>query len=250
MRPIRPILALAATLLAGVAPAQDASRPPSPGNVEAVATDAGTAVSWSAVPAALSYRLYDGRAGVELVETLETSVVDASGASSYFVTACDARNLCSVPSGRVTTTPGFSEEPDPATDPLVPRAVRFAPAADGSATIAFAPVVGALGYLLHVDGTYRTYTATATRFAVEDFDAAARYQVSAFLGEGAPLPYPPKSRPATEDTGAGEDELEAALARIAVLEVRATEDARTIATLRARVAELEGGTTDASAGGE
>ncbi len=193
----------------------------SPPNLEARITDAGVLVTWDAVAGAAYYDVYALDSGQRIAEGLvETQYLDTAPATpaGYFAVSCEAIRLCSSPGGSVRPAGSLVSNGIDG-DPSVPQAVTYTLDTNGGATINFEPVVGAIGYLLHINRGYVGYSEAGTSFDIDEFDINSSYQISAHIPD-AKITHPGMSLPAVAagDPDAGTDELAVALNRIAELE--------------------------------
>jgi|GEM_PF-2757167 len=239
-----PLLAFA--LASGAASDDDMATvaPMSPTNLAVQSNDAGVLLTWDAVDAALSYDVYRSDTGESITEVMGTEFIDTAmpSATGYFVTACDAFRVCSVPSESVRLPDAPIIDAGVADDPAVPSNVTYVLNVSGGATINFDAVVGAVGYLLHINGEFSSFTIAGTSFMVDAFDVTAIYQVSAYLPM-AMITHPGKSVAAIAfddtGTGGGTDDLAVALNRIAELELALATATGDLTAANATIAERD-----------
>jgi len=189
-------------------------------NVTAAAESA-TAVrlSWNSQGEADYYDVYQNSTQRVVTGLSDTVVVieNLSPATTYqfFVTACDASGVCTEASrqANVTTLDSDSAEICPATMDGTSPVVTYVNHQEGTATLNWCRVEGALGYNLYIDGEYvSTIYGTSIDFDAP-IDVQDIYQIAWFNESN----YAPRSAIATEVDGEEEPELpesESALARL------------------------------------
>ncbi|MFK7892632.1 MAG: hypothetical protein AB8B63_17575 [Granulosicoccus sp.] len=154
-------------------------------------------VSWNSLEGAAYYEIYqDGM----LIQTRVTETsLDVSGLQAgtfyqYFVTACTAEGVCTVPGGQsnvlTNSVTGIDESVVcPAATEGSSPVVSLAPNENGTAVLTWCEVTGADGYNLFLDNFYETTYDRSTLSAVVAYDGSQQYQVAWYSGDN----YPAKS---------------------------------------------------------
>lgn len=186
-------------------------------NVVATAASANAvSLSWNAQAGAVYYDVYQDSTQRVVTGLSDSAVVieDLSPATTYqfFVTACDASGACTEASSQanVTTLDSDSAETCPATMDGTSPVVTYENHEDGTATLNWCRVEGALGYNLFINGGYvSTIYDTSIDFAAP-IEVHDMYQIAWFDDNN----YAPRSAVATETGGPELPESTGALAQL------------------------------------